>query len=59
MLIKESVTAVGQLYRHNLIARKNDILDNEINHIDPELLSYAREFRKHMIKFKDATRQLR
>ena len=49
--------AVTTLYRHKLLARKEDIYD-ETKKIDPKLLSSAREFRTQMVKFKDTTRKM-
>ena len=57
MIQKESVKAVATLYRHKLLARKQDIFDVNAK-IDPKLLSSARIFREHMVKFKETTRKL-
>ena len=49
--------AVTTLYRHKLLARKEDIYD-ETKKIDPNLLKSAREFRKQIVKFKETTRRM-
>lgn len=57
MIQRESVKAVATLYKHKLLARKQDIFDVNTK-IDPKLLSSARTFRKHMVKFKETTRKM-
>jgi len=39
------------------LARKHDIFDQNTK-IDPKLLSSARKFRSHMVKFKETTRKM-
>jgi len=57
MIQKESVKAVSTLYKHKLLARKQDIFDLNTK-IDPKVLSSARKFRRHMVKFKETTRKM-
>jgi hypothetical protein len=58
LIQKEAGRAVVTLYRHKLLSRKNDIFVQETNKIDPKVLSSAREFRKHMIKFREIAKKM-
>eukprot|EP00347_Sterkiella_histriomuscorum_P018433 403345527 len=57
LIQKESVKAVATLYKHKLLSKKQDIFDVNTK-IDPKLLSSARTFRRHMVKFKETTRKM-
>ncbi len=58
LIQKEAGRAVVTLYKHKLFSKKNNILNMETNKIDPKVLSSAREFRKHMLSFREITREM-
>lgn len=56
--IQRCVTAaVSTLFKHKLISKKQAFLDENAQ-IDPKVLQSAREFRKHMVSFKEQTKKL-
>eukprot|EP00347_Sterkiella_histriomuscorum_P017263 403350062 len=55
---QESVRAVTTLFKHKLLTNRQDIYDPNVK-IDPKVLSSARLFRKHMVRFKELNRKVR
>ena len=53
----QACQAVSTIFKHNLIARQNDLMGK--NKVDKNLLSSAREFRKQMVTFKETIKRIR
>ena len=59
LIQKEAGKAVVTLFKHKLLSRKSDIFVEETNKIDPKVLQSARQFRKHMVNFKEIARKMK